>query len=160
MGDYKSSNDEQAGDASTGTLVKEQVARQTQQVAQQATNQATSQLNTQKGRAVQSLSQVSDALEQTSQRLRTQQQGPAAELVAQASQRLDRLAGYLDQRDVTQLIAELEDTARAQPALFLGGAFVLGLLAARFLKSSSPPDNRSAPYAEQTRAGETPWPSS
>jgi hypothetical protein len=33
-------------------------------------------------------------------------------------------------------VSEAEDFARRQPALFLGGAFALGLLGARFLKSS------------------------
>ena len=36
--------------------------------------------------------------------------------------------------------------ARRQPALFVGGAFALGLLGARFLKSSSP-EHRYAGYS-------------
>jgi hypothetical protein len=38
---------------------------------------------------------------------------------------------------VGELIGDVEQFARRSPALFLGGAFALGVLAARFVKSSS-----------------------
>lgn len=41
------------------------------------------------------------------------------------------------ERDANELIGEAENLARSRPAVFLGGAFVLGVAAARFLKSSS-----------------------
>ena len=36
------------------------------------------------------------------------------------------------------MVTQVEQYARRQPAIFLGGAFALGLLGARFLKSSNP----------------------
>ena len=46
--------------------------------------------------------------------------------------------GYLRGKDFDRMVDDLEGFARRQPALFLGGAFMLGLLAARFLKSGNP----------------------
>ena len=41
------------------------------------------------------------------------------------------------EKDVQAIVRDVERYAREQPALFLGGAFVLGLLGARFLKSTA-----------------------
>jgi len=51
---------------------------------------------------------------------------------------VDRAVTYLRENDVDDLTAQIEDAARKQPALFIGGAFVLGIALARFLKSSAP----------------------
>lgn len=42
----------------------------------------------------------------------------------------------IQQKDIDEVIRETEDFARVQPAIFLGGAALLGFVAARFLKSS------------------------
>jgi hypothetical protein len=58
----------------------------------------------------------------------------------------DRVAGasrYLDERDVSTLAGDVKRIARDHSAAFLGGAFVLGMVGARFLKSS-PDQARSA----------------
>jgi hypothetical protein len=62
---------------------------------------------------------------------------------------MDRAAGgvseissYLRDRNVDDMLADAEDFARRQPELFLGGAFALGMLAARFFKSSSRPQEQ------------------
>jgi hypothetical protein len=51
----------------------------------------------------------------------------------------DRVSGasrYLDERDVSALGRDVKRVARDHSAAFLGGAFVLGMVGARFLKSS------------------------
>jgi len=55
-----------------------------------------------------------------------------------AAQKLESAARYLESTDWRELASDVEVQARRNPALFLGGAFVLGVLAARFLKSSPP----------------------
>jgi hypothetical protein len=52
--------------------------------------------------------------------------------------KVEQLSSYLDRKEVGELIHDIEYFARRNPALFIGGAFALGLLGARFLKSSSP----------------------
>ena len=49
---------------------------------------------------------------------------------------MERFQGYLRNQDVGAIIDDVERMAREQPVMFLGGAFMLGLVAARFLKSS------------------------
>lgn len=56
--------------------------------------------------------------------------------VDQVADRVDSLSKYVQNREVSQIVADVERMARREPALFIGGAFVLGLFTARFLKSS------------------------
>jgi hypothetical protein len=51
---------------------------------------------------------------------------------------VDRLSYYLQTRTLSHMIGDLERFSRREPAMFLGGAFVAGLLGGRFLKSSTP----------------------
>jgi hypothetical protein len=106
------------------------------QLADQAKQQATSQLASQKQRATDSLGGVAQALRQTGQQLRQQDQGMIARYADQAAGQIERFSGFLRGKDMNQLIDETEQFARREPTLFLGGAFVLGVLGARFLKSS------------------------
>ena len=132
-----------AGSEGTTEQVKEkaseavdQAKRKTGQLVEQATEQAKPRLESQKERAAGSLSTTAQALRQTGQQLREQEEGPVAQFAERAAEQVERVAGYLREKDITQLVSEVEDFARRQPALFLGGAFALGLLSARFLKSS------------------------
>jgi hypothetical protein len=43
----------------------------------------------------------------------------------------------MERTDARQIIGNVEDAARRQPLLFLGGAFALGLVAARVLKAGT-----------------------
>lgn len=56
--------------------------------------------------------------------------------MVQAATQVDNLASFLNNREVGELVDEVEDFARRQPAVFIGGAFALGVLGARFLRSS------------------------
>ena len=122
--------------------VTHQVEQKAGQLTEQAKQQATSQLESQKQRATGNLSSVAHALHQTGDQLHQQDQGRIGDYAHQAADHVERFSGYLRNRDVNQMIGEAEGLARREPALFLGGAFALGLLAARFLKSSSQPDQQ------------------
>lgn len=117
-----------------------QVASQAQQaartVAGQARQQVASQLGGQKNRAAEGLNSVVQALRQTSQTLGEQDQVGITHYIDRAAAQVEQFSAYLQRRDTGQLINDVERFARRQPALFLGGAFVLGVLGARFLKSS------------------------
>ena len=105
-------------------------------VAAQAKDQATGQLANQKDRAASSLGGVADALRQTSQNLNQNEQSTVGNYVNQAADQVERFQGYLRNQDIGAIIDDVERMAREQPVMFLGGAFMLGLVAARFLKSS------------------------
>ena len=117
----------------------DQAKEKAQQLAGQAREQAGERLETGlhrgKTRAAESLGGVAQSLLQSGQQLRDQHQG-AGRYVEQAAQRMQQLSDYLQRTDVDDIIDGVENTARRQPALFLGAAFAVGLIGARFLKSS------------------------
>lgn len=103
--------------------------------------QATAQLSSQKDRATEGLGTVASAVRQTTQGLRDQQHDTVARYVEQAADQIERLSERLKNKDVTELLDDAQRLARRQPALFVGGAFALGLVGARFLKSSASNDD-------------------
>jgi hypothetical protein len=117
---------------------KERVQEQVGSVATQAQDQVKSRLATQKDSAAESLSGVAQALRQTGQQLRDQNQSAPVGLLDEAAAQVERLSGYLQGNDLNRLVGDIESFARRQPALFLGGAFLVGLVGARFLKSTRP----------------------
>jgi hypothetical protein len=109
--------------------------------------QAGSQLNTQKDRATDGLGTVAHAVRETTQRLRDDNHETVARYAEQAAEQIERFSQGLKNKDVGELMNDAQRLARRQPALFVGGAFTLGLLGARFLKSSSPEHSRSYDYS-------------
>src|SRR5690349_9360509 len=97
---------------------------------------ASAQLSSQKDRATDGLGSLARAIRESTQALRDNQQDTVAQYVEQAADRLDTLSTTLRDRDVTQLMTDAQRFARRQPAAFIGASFVLGMLTARFLKSS------------------------
>lgn len=98
---------------------------------------AASQLTNQKNRATEGLGTVAAAVRQSGQQLRDQQHDTIADYAEQAAQQIDRLSQRLRNKDIGELMNDAQRLARSQPALFIGGAFAVGLLGARFFKSSS-----------------------
>jgi len=131
----------------TAAPVADQVQQTAGQVADRAQDMATTQANTQLDRAADTVGSVAHAMKQVSQQLRKDNQEQVAGVADLAAGRLNDVAGYLRQQDVGRLIDDVQGVARRQPVLFLGGAFVLGFIGARFLKSSGPsPDGMSGNY--------------
>ena len=113
-------------------------ARQTVgQVAEQGKQQASSLLSNQLNTAADRLASMADTFRTVSQQSRENDQQMPAEFADRAGTQVERAANYLREKDLDDLIGDAEGYARRQPALVLGGAFALGLLAARFFKSSS-----------------------
>lgn len=53
-----------------------------------------------------------------------------------AAKRLEQAATYFENQDLAGITRDVESYARRNTAIFLGAAFALGILAARFIKSS------------------------
>jgi hypothetical protein len=117
--------------------VTNEAREQVSQVGRQATEEVKSTLATQKENAANELHGVAQALRQTSMQLRDNEQGMVADYSNRMAEQVDRLSNYLVERDIDDLRRDAEDFARRRPEIFIGGAFTLGLLAARFLKSSA-----------------------
>jgi hypothetical protein len=118
----------------TGTMEKAQ--QLAGQVQQKATQRVESGLARGKTQAAETLNTLAESLITTGQQLRERNQEPVSRYVDQFADRVRRVSTYLQNTDVSEIVDSTEDFARRQPALFLGGAFALGLLGARFLKSS------------------------
>lgn len=98
---------------------------------------ANAQLASQKDRATDGLGTVAHAVRQSTQQLREQQHDTVANYMDKAADQLDRFSSRLKDKDIGELIGDAQQFARRQPAVFIGSAFAVGLLGARFLKSSS-----------------------
>ena len=97
---------------------------------------AAAQLTTQKTRAAEALGSVAAALRQSSQPLRENNQLTLGDYAGKAADQLEQFSTRFRERDLTELMDDVNRFARRQPALFVGAAFAVGALAARFLKSS------------------------
>lgn len=151
------------GEQSGGDAVKQkvgQVADQAQQMVSQATDQAQqrakSQLSTRKDQAAGNLSDVSQAVSQVGNQLRQNDHAALAQYADIAAQQVNRAASYLREHNVNEMFEEIQGFARRQPAVFLVGALALGMLGARFLKSSSPqtPNRYGSSVYRQGSAGQ------
>jgi hypothetical protein len=133
--------------AQQATEAKEQVQQAATGLKDTVAEQATTRLEGQKSTAVEGLGTVARAIRGTGDQLRDQEQGGIARYVDRAADQLEQFAGYLSGHNLRELVRDAEQFARREPALFLGGAFTLGLFAARFLKSSG----------QATRPAATEW---
>ena len=59
-----------------------------------------------------------------------------ADFASTAADQAEALAAYLRETDVRHMIDNVENFARRQPLLFVGGAFLLGMATSRFIKAA------------------------
>jgi ElaB/YqjD/DUF883 family membrane-anchored ribosome-binding protein len=137
----------------------EQVKERVQDVADQAKGQTReklrSQINTRSSQAGDQLGSAAGAMRKTSAQLRVEGNQGVAKLIDGVADRGERLGSYLNRADGDQILRDVEDLARRQPWLFVGGSAVVGFLASRFMKASSSsryqggaPSTPSLPRAE------------
>lgn len=105
---------------------------------------ATSTIEEQKIGLAGGLTSVADSFRKTGDSLKSGQgQNQVTEYTAHyaktAADKLEGVARYFENSDMKAMARDAERYARRNPAIFLGGAFVLGVLAARFFKSSPMP---------------------
>ncbi len=116
--------------------VKNQVVGQARTTLEQARDRASSSLGESKGQFADQFGTIADALRRTTEHLRSEDQQRIAGLTETVARQVEQVADYLRSKDAAAMRNDLENLARRQPALMLGGALVLGLIGARFLKSS------------------------
>ena len=139
------------------TDVKEQVQQTAADVKEQVAAQATDKLSGQKDAASGSLNTVAHAFRQTGEQLRDNDQAGIADYVERAAGQVEHFAGYLSKRDIRGLARDTEAFARREPALFLSGAFALGIFAARFLKSSGQATQAGGQGERRNWQGQAEW---
>jgi hypothetical protein len=107
-------------------------------------DKAMSAVDEQKAGLTGKLSGVAETVRRVSGTLQDgQADSPISEFAARytdtAAQKLDSVARYFDSADLKDIARDIESYARRNPAVFLGSAFAVGIMAARFLKSTPPP---------------------
>ena len=148
MADTQNMNTQGGSDAPFIDQVKDQVKQQMQQAVQQGqqyAGQAMDLLSTriktalsqQKDHLATGVTDVAQIVKQSAGDLRGKGLGAfASPYIDQAAQKLTDFGTTTQQKDIDEVIRDMEAFARVQPALFLGAATLIGFVAARFLKSS------------------------
>jgi len=125
---------------SGGQDLLQQAKQTTNEVVSQVQEQANSQIKRQKETAATELSTVVNAVRRFGESLHNEGDGPITRFAAQygdkAADSLDRVARYLREQDPKRLLNDVQNFGRRQPALLIGGAFLLGLAGARLIKTS------------------------
>lgn len=112
---------------------RQEASRLTETARERVTETAMSK----KDAAAGTIGAVAGALRAAGERLQREDAG-IGRYAASAAEQADRLAGYVRRNDVGGMVRDAETFARRHPELFLGIAFLGGIVAARFLKSSPP----------------------
>lgn len=87
-------------------------------------------------RAGERLRSVAGALLAASDRLDEDGEGRLAEYARETASQVDRMCGYLGERDAGRMVSDLEEKARANPGMFVGGTMASGFAVGRFLRAS------------------------
>lgn len=110
---------------------------QASQIAEWLRTEGSNFVTTRKLLAADELSKVGGAIRRAADKLTDQNSVGVARYVETAAEGVEQAARYLEERQITELLEDVSQVARQRPALFLGGVFVAGLAAARFIKAAN-----------------------
>jgi hypothetical protein len=96
----------------------------------------TSRVDEQKNRAAAGLGGIADVIGNAGAELRMENEALASYVDA-ASNQMRRFADHIRERGVVDMLDDVNQFARRNPAVFIGGAFLIGIGVARFLKASA-----------------------
>ncbi|MGI8494761.1 MAG: hypothetical protein ACR2L1_05545 [Pyrinomonadaceae bacterium] len=140
--------------------VKESGGRVAGDAIGQVKEKAFEKIDERKATLAQSLGNVADTIRQVGGNLKDSEE-PTGAAAATAkygdklARQVEQFSGYLEKHNVGEMMKDVEGFARRNPAYFIAGAFVLGLLGARFLKSSASGASDSEVYHSHTKTKTT-----
>jgi hypothetical protein len=102
----------------------------------QAARTADAQASTTMTRIGQALDGVARAIDEAAGGMR-ETQPEIANLVTTAGDRVSGAASYLRDHNASEALTEVQELARRQPALIVGGGLVLGIVLGRFLRTGA-----------------------
>jgi hypothetical protein len=155
-GNGGSSNGERGG-GGVGERASGGLSARTHEGAEQLKGMVSGQVEQARQRAASAKDQAAQRIRRVAMELRHvgETLQPADEFAARVAQRasgsIDKVAGYVSSADVRQLRNDTESFARNRPAVFFGGAFLLGLALGRFFKSSAQNGGYSRSQTQGTR---------
>jgi hypothetical protein len=129
----------------TATQGSEQILNRAHDAAESLASSAHEQLEAVKERAetgrdhaAERIRRVGTALRGVGESLREQDDTFVANYADSISNGIERVATYVGSMEPGSLVGDANRLARSKPVWFFGGAFVVGLAAGRFLRSSGP----------------------
>lgn len=134
---------------STASEVKHKAQQKAREGGDRAVREARSRADEQRQRVAGGVRTVAEALRRGGSEL-PEDRRQYGKLLDGVAERVEDVSHYLEDRDVDALARDARRFAREHTPLFLGGAFTLGMMGARFLKSSSEgARERSYPFDEE-----------
>jgi len=136
----------QAADVSDRVLsgaraLKDQAAERAGEIGRAVKDEANRVVNSQKGLAANKIRYVGSAVDKAARLLHAAKVENVAGYVDLAARSTRKAAKYVDRNDLSDMLTDANRLAKKHPAAVLGGMFVLGLAAARFIKASEQPDD-------------------
>jgi uncharacterized protein YjbJ (UPF0337 family) len=128
-------NDFRSNTGSTAGGAREKVREKAAEVAGKAKEQIEGRYDEQKGRALSEVNQLASALRRAGNDL-SGEGGIGSTLLGRVAGHLESLGTTMDGKNLDDIVNDVERLARRNPAMFLGGAMLIGFAASRFLKSS------------------------
>ena len=121
---------------------KQAVTHVASSVANQAREQVSTQFDARKDKAVETMGNVASAIRDTSDKLKGV--GPLGDVAGRAADGIEKVADFFEDKQIGDVVRDVQTFARREPALFIGAAFALGVIGGRFLKSSAHRDAGAA----------------
>ena len=141
--------------SSTGSARRAESSEQKSGIVDRVKEQATAQLTSQKNRGIDALGSVAGAVRSTTQKLREEQHDTIAGYVDSAADQIENWSRRLREKGIDELLTDVQRLARRQPIVFIGSAFALGVVGARFLKSSRAPEGGYVGESRRIRHGDS-----
>lgn len=114
----------------------EQLKSQVQQAGKEIGQKAEQSAENAKSRVANQVRAIAGAMRSASDELRKNDQAGIAQAAQRLEEKVEKAAEFLRNKSPGEMRDDLENAARREPIWFLGGAFLLGLVAARFMKST------------------------
>ena len=136
-------------------IVRGQAGEQATAITRSLREHGRSVLNDEKARAAEEIQNLGAVVRRAADQLHDRHSPALATYVDRAAQRIDSVAEYVEDLDLTTLAREAGQFARRRPALVVGGMFLAGLTVARFIKagqSSSSSITRSSSSSSSSSA--------
>ncbi|MEZ0335799.1 MAG: hypothetical protein ACAI18_17540 [Gemmatimonadales bacterium] len=135
--------------------VKDQVVDQAKNTFREARDKASSSLGDSRRQAADQIGGIASAFHSASAHLRDEEQERIAGLADSLAGQVDQVANYLRDANLDRMVRDVENLARRQPALVFGAAIAIGLIGARFLKSSDSSRRRRSDLDRDEYSGQS-----
>ena len=114
------------------------VTEQTKEAAKELRDSAAHSFSNSKGQLAKQIEGLAKAFRKSSDTLRDEEMDDFARFSDGAAAQLEDLSSHLGDRGTDELLGDLQRVARERPVLFMGSLLTIGVLSARFLRSSQP----------------------